>query len=292
MEINSFVQGDLFDNINVMRKNNIVPDMVVTSPPYFDARDYGGETPFSDPNNWEDWCFNVIVELANVIKPNGVIWWNTGSGYADHHKLANVYRLIGRLDDYGIYLVDELPWIKLSGPPKKLSNRPHAMWEHDYVLSPFPKDVIYYRDNVRIPYAQSTLKRLQYRLGSLSADQEGEYENTGKMVDPNPKGAQPPNYLPLPQDTTKRPHPAPMTPLLADFAIRAYTEPGMLVLDPMCGAGTTCIEAAKLERNFIGFDRVQEYLDLATMSYNRLKRGDDPYKGLSEEWEKRNDQSK
>src|SRR5207302_271577 len=38
-------------------------------------------------------------------------------------------------------------------------------------------------------------------------------------------------------------HPAKMLPAVAAHAINHYTEPGDLVLDPMCGIGTTLVEA-------------------------------------------------
>lgn len=51
-----------------------------------------------------------------------------------------------------------------------------------------------------------------------------------------------------------RTHPAKMLPALARHAITAYTEPGDLVLDPMCGAGTTLVEAVHAGRDAIGVD--------------------------------------
>jgi modification methylase len=49
-------------------------------------------------------------------------------------------------------------------------------------------------------------------------------------------------------------HPAKMLPALAAHAITAYTEPGDLVLDPMCGVGTTLVEAVHARRHAIGID--------------------------------------
>lgn len=43
-------------------------------------------------------------------------------------------------------------------------------------------------------------------------------------------------------------------PQMARALITMYTEPGELVLDQMCGSGTTCIEARLLGRNCIGVD--------------------------------------
>jgi tRNA G10 N-methylase Trm11 len=49
-------------------------------------------------------------------------------------------------------------------------------------------------------------------------------------------------------------HPARMLPALAATAIAGLTEPGDLVFDPMCGAGTTLIEAMHLGRAAVGVD--------------------------------------
>jgi DNA modification methylase len=282
LELNRIYSMDLFDGLKECDDNSI--NLVVTSPPYFDARNYGGEALFSKDSDWENWCSAALQEIKPKLAKDGVIWWNTGSGYNDFKKRINIYSLIVRINSVGIYLIDEIPWIKMSGPPKKVSNRPHPMWEHNFILAKSPELVTYYRDNVRIPYAQSTLQRMQYRVSNLSADKDGEY-NDRKKVEPNPKGANPPNYLPFSQDTSGRPHPAPMNPQLANWAIRAYSKEGGIVLDPMMGAGTVAVEAKKENRNFIGFDLVEDYVRLANMSLNRLERGEDPYNGLKAEWE-------
>ena len=45
--------------------------------------------------------------------------------------------------------------------------------------------------------------------------------------------------------------------------LQRYTKEGDLVVDPMCGSGTTCVGAKKLDRNYIGIDISKEYCDLA-----------------------------
>ena len=49
-------------------------------------------------------------------------------------------------------------------------------------------------------------------------------------------------------------HPAKMLPALARHAITHYTRPGDLVLDPMCGIGTTLVEAVHTGRHAIGIE--------------------------------------
>jgi len=58
-------------------------------------------------------------------------------------------------------------------------------------------------------------------------------------------------------------HPAKMLPAIARHAIGAYSHPGDLVLDPMCGIGTTLVEAMHLDRDAIGVELEPRWADLA-----------------------------
>jgi len=65
-------------------------------------------------------------------------------------------------------------------------------------------------------------------------------------------------YLP---DSGK--HPARMLPAIAAHAITAYTQPGDLVLDPMCGIGTTLVEAVHAGRDAVGVEYESTWSDIA-----------------------------
>lgn len=54
-----------------------------------------------------------------------------------------------------------------------------------------------------------------------------------------------------------------MLPELARRIITAYTSPGDLVVDPMCGIGTTPLEAAALGRHCIGVDLEPRWVEVA-----------------------------
>jgi modification methylase len=64
--------------------------------------------------------------------------------------------------------------------------------------------------------------------------------------------------------TATRTHPAKMLPDLAAHAITTYTAPGDLVLDPMCGAGTTLVEAVHAARHAIGVDIEPRFTAITT----------------------------
>jgi SAM-dependent methyltransferase len=58
-------------------------------------------------------------------------------------------------------------------------------------------------------------------------------------------------------------HPARMLPAIAAHAVASYTQPGDLVLDPMCGIGTTLIEAIHAGRDAIGVEYESRWSDIA-----------------------------
>ena len=58
-------------------------------------------------------------------------------------------------------------------------------------------------------------------------------------------------------------HPARMLPAIAQRAIASYSQPGDLVVDPMCGIGTTLVEAVHLGRDAVGVEYEQPWADLA-----------------------------
>lgn len=58
-------------------------------------------------------------------------------------------------------------------------------------------------------------------------------------------------------------HPAKMLPALARQAIEAYSEPSDLILDPMCGIGTTLVEAIHTGRRAVGIELEPRWTKLA-----------------------------
>jgi site-specific DNA-methyltransferase (adenine-specific) len=58
-------------------------------------------------------------------------------------------------------------------------------------------------------------------------------------------------------------HPAPFPEELPKRLIQLYTFVGDVVLDPFCGAGTTCVAAKREGRHYVGYDINPEYTALA-----------------------------
>jgi DNA modification methylase len=61
----------------------------------------------------------------------------------------------------------------------------------------------------------------------------------------------------------KKIHPATFPIALARKVVDLFTHRGELVLDPFVGSGTTLLAAQDAERNAVGFDLQQEYIDIS-----------------------------
>jgi len=58
-------------------------------------------------------------------------------------------------------------------------------------------------------------------------------------------------------------HPATFPDKLAEDLILCFSEPDEIVLDPMCGSGTTCVKAYINHRRYIGIEVSDEYCTIA-----------------------------
>ncbi|QSB06507.1 hypothetical protein JQS30_06280 [Natronoglycomyces albus] len=65
------------------------------------------------------------------------------------------------------------------------------------------------------------------------------------------------------------PHPPKMWPHIAAEAIARYSKPGQIVLDPMCGIGTTLVEAIRLGRDTVGIDCEPRWARIAAANVRR-----------------------
>lgn len=61
----------------------------------------------------------------------------------------------------------------------------------------------------------------------------------------------------------KNPHPAPYPIRLIDTILEGFPNEPLTVLDPFMGSGTTALAAIKKGYNYIGFEKFQEYVNMA-----------------------------
>ncbi|MCO0597391.1 site-specific DNA-methyltransferase [Peribacillus butanolivorans] len=72
-------------------------------------------------------------------------------------------------------------------------------------------------------------------------------------------------------------HPTQKPVALFEYLIRTYTNEGETVLDNCIGSGTTAVAAIRTNRNFIGFEREHEYVQISNQRIKTIQ--DDVIKG-------------
>lgn len=114
------------DNLELIQK---LPDcsiqLVITSPPYFQQRDYGGgignETEVSE---YIDKLLCLFRECVRVVKDDGSIVFNVGDKYLDSNLLLVPYRFALAATETGLVkLVNEITWVKRNPTPRQFRRR-------------------------------------------------------------------------------------------------------------------------------------------------------------------------
>ena len=75
-------------------------------------------------------------------------------------------------------------------------------------------------------------------------------------------------------NNTKRVHPTQKPVALCEYLIKTYTNEGDIVLDNCIGSGTTAVACKRLNRNFIGMEIYQNYIDISYKRLSETKQGE------------------
>lgn len=222
-------------------------DLTVTSPPYDNLRTYNGYT----------FDFEAIAaQLWRVTKPGGVVVWVVGDATINGSETGTSFRQALHFMALGFNLHDTMIY-EVAGTGAKGSNL--AYWqafEFMFVMSkgtPTAVNRIADAKNVRAG-ASVTRGRKTIAVGNRL----GDYNVSDYGIRPNVW-----KYHAGMNGCDVTDHPAPFPEALARDHILSWSNPGDVVLDPMCGSGTTGKMAILTGRQFIGIDISAEYVELA-----------------------------
>ena len=84
---NAILIGDVRNRLRELPAASV--DCIITSPPYFNARNYGHDQQLGAEASVAGWVAHlraVCRELARVLTPTGSLWLNLGDGYAQHAR--------------------------------------------------------------------------------------------------------------------------------------------------------------------------------------------------------------
>lgn len=255
-------------------------DCIVTSPPYFQQRDYSGAEQIGieeTPERYLAGLVAVFQEARRVLKPQGSLWLVIGDKYCDGEQLGMPWRVALALKDSGWILRSDIIWHKPNAMPSPIKNRPTT--DHEYVFFFVrSKDYYYDADAVREPHVtfteRSRMKGGRGHFGRRNGTPE-QGKNGGNTNLHNgrwdqafhPLGRNRRTVWSVPLSKNRDAHFAVFPEGLVEPCILAGSPKHGLVLDPFLGSGTTALVAKRLHRHFLGIDCVPEYCEMAR---NRL----------------------
>lgn len=273
----------------------------VTSPPYYNLRDYGtpGQIGMeATPEEYIEKLVEIFREVRRVLRPDGTLWVNMGDSYATRsgnnppgntrnrcghtekrtpkgYKYKDLmgipWMLAFALRADGWYLRQDIIWSKPNCMPESVRDRCTKSHEYIFLLSKSPR---YYFDAAAIsePVKGSTTKRCLKSGGEKPPRFGGRKYGDSRAEETRTKSGK--VYVPTAQRNKrdvwavatggfKGAHFAVFPERLVEPCILAGCPEGGTVLDPFAGSGTTGVVAKRLRRNFIGVEINEDYREMA-----------------------------
>ena len=248
--LNKIICGDAIEVMQGLPSDCV--DLVVTSPPYDELRNYNGYS-----FNFE----GMAKELYRVIKNGGVLVWVVGDQTIKGNETGTSFRQALYFKQVGFNLFDTMIYLKT---PRGAVGNNKTYWqtfEYMFVFSkgtPKTINLLKDRENKDERDGDSGTKRLSD--GSLLKLKRAGYSKYGRRTNVW-------EYLigkgHSATDNIAYKHPAIFPEKLVQDHITSWSNLGDVVLDPMCGSGTTCKMAKLNKRDFIGIDVSSEYCKIA-----------------------------
>lgn len=246
-ETNNIYNVDCFEGMKGLPNGCI--DLVVTSPPYDNLRNYNGYS-----FNFE----GIAEQLFRVMKQGGVVVWVVGDKIINGDRTLTSFKQCLFFQEVGFNVHDVMIYQKKNTPFMR-SNAYTNCYEFMFVFS---KEKIRTFNPIKTKTARHGVEKL---VSNKKADginnkvvAELKEEKTLTNIWEYAVGLGGST-----KDKLAFQHPAIFPEKLAQDHILSWSNEGDLVFDPMSGSGTTCKMAKINNRNFLGMEISKEYTDLS-----------------------------
>lgn len=254
MEINKIYNEDCLIGMKNILDNSI--DLIIADPPYNLSKgeklSINSTTKLSGMGgnwnkvmeNWDTMSFKDYLEFTKawlteaqrILKPTGSMWI-----FGTYHNIGFINVVCQEL---GIEIINDVVWYKRNAFPNLSGRRLTA--SHENIL-----------------WCNKGGKKREYFFN---------YEYSKNALFPEDKLKQPEKQMrtvwDIPNNKEKNEykwgkHPTQKPLRILNRIINISSHPNDIILTPFSGAGSECVAAKKLNRNYIGFEINKEYYDIS-----------------------------
>lgn len=299
MKLNKIYNEDCLDGMKHLKENSV--NLIVTSPPYFNAREY---SQWNTIDEYMKDMKNIFIEGKRVLKNYSMMVVNIGDVLGTTNGRNSGKRkfplgayFIKMLEEIGMVFIDDIIWDKGEVQSKRNfvgENYPHQKYpincyEHILIFRKFEKDIEKpncpicnkniavsngisnntYTYECKNPECRKSEAGRGVRYSSRQI-QKLKYQTEENKIDDDF------SYLfrrdivkinPVIKINSKGEnmlgHTAPFPMEIPLYATRFFSGVGDIVLDMFMGSGTTAIACVDTNRNYIGFELDENYYNIA-----------------------------
>lgn len=240
--------GDCLEGLS---KLEISIDLTVTSPPYFNVKEYVFYSSYQEYLDTLSKVFDSILKktkegrMCCVNLSNIIIARESRNNESSRIPLA--FHFVGLMENIGWKFIEDIIWVKPEGSSK---NRNGGFYQH--------RQPVAYKPNVINEYILIFQKPSTKLIDSIVRSYDAITAESSMVHD----GYERSNIWHINPETRVK-HPAPYPEELVDRLIRYYSFIGDMIFDPYIGSGTTAVVAKKMGRNCSGFEIHSQYVDMA-----------------------------
>lgn len=287
--INKIYNESCMDTVSRMPDNYL--DCIITSPPYWQQRDYGYDGQWGlEPTFQEylDHLWSLMDAVYPKLKDSGTVWINLGDTY-NGNKISNSDTLINEnvhksnivkkiqpgiknksllliphrfaigCIESGWILRNDIIWAKSNAMPESVTDR--FSKKHEYMFFFVKNDKYYFDlDAIKDKIENKGKPRVFGKSGNPRND-TGRIYNPEKNDKKNPGDVS--DFWNIPTKPNSAKHYATYNDELIRKPILAGCPEGGIIYDPFIGIGTTAVCALRANRKFIGSEMSKEYCDIA-----------------------------
>lgn len=244
------INGDCLEVLPTLERESI--DLVVTSPPYDNLRNYNKEL---------EWNFDIFKQVAeqlyDILKMGGVVVWVVNDATINGSETGTSFNQALYFKEIGFKLHDTMIYAKKNPIPLN-HNRYEQSFEYMFILT---KGKPYTFNPIRV-LCKRKGEHKNYAFHKTDDDALTRFHGTvrDKKIHKNifEYGIGGGNYG----------HPAIFPLQLAKDQILSWSNQNDTILDPFMGSGTTGVACLQTNRDFIGIEKVEKYYDIAKQRIN------------------------